>query len=90
MKTGATGWRQQYVNEGFACLNGESGRAESCKRKMKCDQVLMQECIALYRDRSPFDAKTVAPWWPFDRITKLLLRWPHFRGPELPAWQNLI
>ena len=35
MKTGATGC--------FACLNGELGRAESCKRKMKCDQVLVEE-----------------------------------------------
>ena len=43
MKTGATGWRQQYLNEGFACLNGEFGRAESCEHKMKCDQVLVEE-----------------------------------------------
>ena len=44
MKTGVTGWRQQYLNEGFACLNGEFGRAESCKLKMKCsDQVLVEE-----------------------------------------------
>ena len=43
MKTGVTGWRQKYVNEGFACLNGKFGQAESCKRKMKCDQVLVQE-----------------------------------------------
>ena len=42
MKTGATGWRQQYLNEGFACLNGEFGRAESCKCKKKCDQVLVE------------------------------------------------
>ena len=25
------------------CLYGEFGRAESCKRKMKCDQVLVEE-----------------------------------------------
>ena len=43
MKTGATGWRQQYVNEGFVCLNGEFGLSESCKHKMKCDQVLVEE-----------------------------------------------
>ena len=43
MKTGATGWRQQYLNEGLVFLNGEFGRAESCKHKMKCDQVLEEE-----------------------------------------------
>ena len=35
--------RQQYLNEGFACLNGEFGRVESCKRKMKCDMVLVEK-----------------------------------------------
>ena len=43
MKTGATGWRQQYLNERFGCLNGEFGCAENCKHKMKCDLVLVEE-----------------------------------------------
>ena len=58
MKTGAAGCRQQYLNEGFACLNGEFGRAESCKRKMKCDQVLVEEVNKYIETKTNITRKT--------------------------------